>query len=239
MKIAVFANTGRTKVRKNLVLLKKILKKEGVEIKASGFDTAFVLGGDGWLLKTLRALAEKNVPVYFFPMGENTQTRGFKLSDIPEILNGSLKTLEYRPPYLQSSMTAFNDIVIKTGKVARCMKYELRAGKKTMKGEGDGVIVSTPLGSTAYNFAAGGRILPLRSEKTVVTPLAPFRGDKKSMLVEQGRVISFKILEKQGDVWEIADGSLIKPAKTLIKISRKKALCRIVFPAVLKTGGIK
>ncbi len=239
MKIAIFANTGREKVRKNLVVLKKILKKKGISvsprhggcnISASNFDTAFVLGGDGWLLKTLREVYSKKVSVYFFPMGENTYTRGFKISDVPGIIKASLKTIKYQPPYLKSSMTAFNDIVIKTGKVARTLKYKVTAGKKTIISEGDGVIVATPIGSSAYSLAAGGKILGIGSKKTAVTPLVTFRGDSKSAAVGQSCDIIVKILDKQGDVWEIADGSLIKPAAGTTIITQKKAVCRIIFP---------
>jgi len=218
MKIAIFANTGREKVRKNLALLKKILKKAEISVTVSKFDTVFVLGGDGWLLKTLREV------------GENTHNRGFKISDVPEIINGTLKTVKYRPPYLQSSLTAFNDIVIKTGKVARTMKSKVSAGEKIISSEGDGVIVATPIGSAAYSKAAGGKILDINSKKTAVTPLVAFRGDSKGAAVGQSSDIIIKILNKQGDVWEIADGCLIKPAANTTKIIQKKAVCRIIFP---------
>ncbi|MEA2082371.1 MAG: hypothetical protein U9O97_06490 [Elusimicrobiota bacterium] len=234
MKIAIFANMGRKKVIKNLANLKKLLKKAGISVSVSNFDTAFVLGGDGWLLKTLREVYLKKVSVYFFPMGENTHNKGFKISDMAGILNGTLKTAEYTPPYLQSSMTAFNDIVIKTGKVARTMKYKVTAGKKTMISEGDGVIVATPIGSGAYNMAAGGKILGIGSRKTAITPLVAFRGDSKGTTIGQKQNITVKILNKQGDVWEIADGCLIKPAATITRIIQKQAVCRIVFPQTKK-----
>ena len=238
MKIAIFANTGREKVRKNLALLKKILQKAEISVTVSRFDTVFVLGGDGWLLKTLREVHSKKVSVYFFPMGENTHNRGFKISDVPEIIKGTLKTVKYRPPYLQSSLTAFNDIVIKTGKVARTMKSKVTVGEKIISSEGDGVIVATPIGSAAYSKAAGGKILDINSKKTAVTPLVAFRGDSKGTAVGQSSDIIIKILNKQGDVWEIADGCLIKPAAVTTKIIQKKAVCRIIFPK-RKSGGKK
>jgi len=95
------------------------------------------------------------------------------------------------------------------------------------------------LGSTAYNLAAGGKSLPLGSKKTAVTPILTFRGNSKGMLAGDKLNISVNILSKQGDVWEIADGCLIKPAASLTKISRKKASCRIIFPATQKSGGKK
>ncbi|MBA3066491.1 NAD(+)/NADH kinase [bacterium] len=239
MKIGIFANTGREKVRKNLIVLKKLLKKAGISVSPADFDTAFVLGGDGWFLKTLREVYSKKVSVYFFPMGENTYHRGFKIGEVPGIIKGALKTVKYRPPYLQSSMTAFNDIVIKTGKVARTMKYKVTAGKKTIISEGDGVIVATPIGSTAYSLAAGGKALGLESKKTAVTPLVTFRGSSKSETVSQSCGIVVDILDKQGDVWEIADGCLIKPASRTTRITQKKAVCRVVFPESKRQGGKK
>ena len=231
MKVKIFANLKKPAVRKALPGLKKILCKNLARPGDGKFDAAFALGGDGWLLKTLSLLSAEKTDIYFFPMGENTFTRGFKISDASKIISGMMKTERYRPPYLKTFTRAFNEIVIKTGKIARCVKYEVTAGRKKFASEGDGIIVATPLGSTAYSAAAGGETLPLGSGKAVITPMISFTGRKKSMLTSLKNRIKIKILEKQGDLWESADGRETAPAGKTTVITSGKAACRIVFPA--------
>jgi len=219
MKIKIFANTAKEKVKRNLPVLKNRLKGLKTVVTGSGYEAAFVLGGDGFLLKVLSEIYLKSVSIYFFPMGENTATKGFKLSDIKKIVSGKIAATEYLPLFLRTDLPAFNDIVIKTGQVARTLKYEIKTGGKKFLSEGDGVIVSTPLGSTAYNFAAGGPVVPLEQNAVIVTPLLSFKGFSHSIVVPAAQKIKIKILNKQGDVWEIHDGRNIKPAKNNLVIS--------------------
>ena len=136
----------------------------------------------------------------------------------------------YAPLFLRGARIAFNDIVIKTGKVARTVKCHLKGGEKTFEWEGDGAIVSTPLGSTAYNFAAGGPVVGKSIDAIIVTPMMSFRGLSQSVIFPFSKPLEISIIEKQGDVWEIYDGAETKPAGRKIKIEAGKSRCRINFP---------
>ncbi len=230
MKIKIFANTKKEKVRKSLPKLKKIVGKSKTAATAGNFDTAFVLGGDGWLLKTLAEVYKNETDIFFFPMGENTQTVGFNLKEAKKIISGNLKTEVYHPLFLCGRHIAFNDIVIKTGKVARTIKCRLKARKEVFEWEGDGAIISTPLGSTAYNFAAGGPVVEKKIDAVVVTPMMSFVGLSQSIVFPFSKPLEISIIEKQGDVWEIYDGTEIKPAAAKIKIVAKRSACKIHFP---------
>ncbi|MFH1957877.1 MAG: hypothetical protein ABIJ15_05330 [bacterium] len=230
MKIRIFANTRKEKVKKNLPILEKRLKGLKADVTGGVFEAAFVLGGDGFLLKVLSEIYRKKVSVYFFPLGENTAIKGFKLTDVKKIITGEIPKTEYFPPFLMTESPAFNEIVIKTGQVARTIKYEVCLAGKKIASEGDGVIISTPLGSTAYNFAAGGPAVPLEQDAVIITPLLSFTGFSRSIVVPPAQRIKIKILHRQGDVWEIHDGRQSIAAKKNTEIRTGTSLCRIIFP---------
>jgi len=226
MKIKIFANTRKEKVKKNLPIFEKRLKGMTGRV----FDTAFVLGGDGFLLKVLSEIYRRKVNIYFFPLGENTAIEGFKLTNVKKIIEGKIPKTEYFPPFLMTGSPAFNEIVIKTGQVARTLKYEVCLAGKKFVSEGDGVIISTPLGSTAYNFAAGGPIVPLEQAAVIITPLLSFTGFSRSIVVPPSQTIKIKILNRQGDVWEIHDGRQSRAVNKNTEIRTGTSLCRIIFP---------
>ena len=230
MRIKIFANIKKPAVCGNLAVLRSILREKKIKRNNDEFDTAFVLGGDGWLLKVLSEIFMRKSDIYFFPMGENTFTKGFQISDAEKIASGKIKGVRYAPSYLKSFSPAFNEIIIKTGRFARCMKYEVTADGRKFAAEGDGVIVATPFGSSAYNAAAGGEVLSLGCESAVITPVISFTGRKKSVKVPLKSVIKIRITEKQGDVWEVIDGRESRAARDLTVIKSGKAACGIVFP---------
>jgi len=223
--IKVFANKKLARVRKVLPQVQKILKNSKAPFKKA----CFVFGGDGFLLKTLSEIYGKSEEVYFFPLGENSGIKGFKVGEIEKILKNKIKTKKKKLPYLAASgFRAFNDIVIKTGKIARTAKFKISCGKRKIFFEGDGVVISTPLGSGAYNFAAGGPRVNVEKTATIVTPLVVFRGWKKSIITKEDSV-NVEILKKQGDVWICFDGRNFILVEKRVKIKRKISKCEFVL----------
>lgn len=152
-------------------------------------DAIAVIGGDGTVLSTLHMLRDSDVPVLTIRHGR----RGF-LADVPphdfalaidRLLSGSYSLHEYMRLAVEapglSLPYALNEVLVTTasrfrGKVCRLrvLRYQREgAPERVLSIVGDGVIVSTPVGSTAYSLAAGGPILDPLMEALVVTPLAP------------------------------------------------------------------
>ncbi len=147
-------------------------------------DLLIVLGGDGTLLATARALNRKLVPILAVNLGGlgflTGVTReelyptlemvlaGTHTSDCRVQIEGEL----IRADEILTSFLALNDVVLNKGAIARIFDFELRVnGERVSTYKSDGLIVSTPTGSTAYSLAAGGPIVTPSVEAFVVTPI--------------------------------------------------------------------
>jgi NAD+ kinase len=149
-------------------------------------ELVIVLGGDGTLLSVGRIFASKGTPL----LSVNLGTLGFltevRLSDLYATLEGwchnchliepraMLRAELWRSGQKHSGYDALNDIVITKGEIARMGDFAVELdGKIVAQFRADGVIVSTPTGSTAYNLAANGPILTPNVDAMVATPICP------------------------------------------------------------------
>jgi NAD+ kinase len=149
-------------------------------------DVVLALGGDGTLLAAARRLHGKKIPL----MGVNFGRLGFLASfspanikeDFEKLIAGELPTsarlmlqVEHQgADGAKHQTTALNDAVVTAGPPFHMIELELRAdGESGVKYFGDGVIVSTPSGSTAYNLSAGGPIINPDVDALCVTPICP------------------------------------------------------------------
>lgn len=161
---------------------------QGVEIDAlaGGFDLAIALGGDGTLLRAARSVANLGVPV----MGVNLGTLGFLSAfGASQVIDAVQAAAEGRltwEPRLRMSVEvqrhgavssqqfACNDAYVKHGAIPRMLQLTTTvAGHKMAEYRADGLIVSTPMGSTAYNLAAGGPIVDAATDAFIITPICP------------------------------------------------------------------
>lgn len=145
-----------------------------------------VLGGDGTLLAASRIFAATGTPI----LSVNLGTLGFltevRLADLYPTLESwcsnchlteqraMLRAELWRRGAIHSTYDALNDIVLTKGEIARMGDFAVELeGKLVARFRADGVIVSTPTGSTAYSLAAGGPILTPNVDAMVVTPICP------------------------------------------------------------------
>ncbi len=171
------------KINKNKKLEKFFLKKyKNYPPKLS--DVIVVFGGDGFMLQTLKKYQKYNKPFY----GINRGTYGFLMNKLKSfnlkkvILNSKLISIS--PLQIQirtKNNKIFNSIAINEISLLRQSKQtaslRIIVGKKILikKLVSDGVLISTPAGSTAYNMSVGGPILSLNSKKIAITSISPFR----------------------------------------------------------------
>lgn len=148
-------------------------------------DIIITIGGDGFLLRTLHKYAHLNKAFY----GLHRGTQGFLLNryDAGDDIVAALKNAEAKTihplrvtSHLASGQTqdaiAFNEVTLsRTG--VQAAKLEIIIDGKTRLPElvGDGALISTPMGSTAYNQSANGPILPMNASLLALTPICPFR----------------------------------------------------------------
>jgi len=149
-------------------------------------DIAIALGGDGTLLRTARWVADAEIPV----LGINLGTLGFLAAYASSQLTDALQAaydgkLRWEPRLrvkveverdgaIVQSQIACNDCYVKHGESPRMLQLvtEVR-GSKMAEYKADGLIISTPMGSTAYNLAAGGPIVDAGTQTLVIAPICP------------------------------------------------------------------
>ncbi len=171
------------KINKNKKLEKFFLKKyKNYPPKLS--DVIVVFGGDGFMLQTLKKYQKYNKPFY----GINRGTYGFLMNKLKSfnlkkvILNSKLISISPLQIKIRTKNNKiFNSIAINEISLLRQSKQtaslRIIVGKKILikKLVSDGVLISTPAGSTAYNMSVGGPILSLNSKKIAITSISPFR----------------------------------------------------------------
>jgi len=204
-------------------------------------DVIAVVGGDGTLLRVLHMLGDPRIPIMAIRMGR----RGYLLDvtpiEIPErvedLARGRYRVVEYMRLSMKSSGVAappaLNEVaVVSTGtgrsKVIRLKIY--KDDKHLYFMEGDGVIVATPIGSTAYSMAAGGPILDHSLKGFVITPLAPVQTWLRPIVVDMDSRIKIAVAEDSQEAYAIVDGQFsvkIEPGGSII-VERHPHPARII-----------
>ncbi len=216
-----------------------------------GVDLLLTLGGDGTLLRGVRRVARHAVPV----LGVNLGRLGFLTSISPpdlERLLGQLLageavldprfTLSGRIVHADGSeghrLWALNDLVLHKGGVARVVRLDLRVGGEEAHEEvgsfsGDGVIVATPTGSTAYSLSAGGPIIVPTMECIVVTPISPHTMAMRPLVLPDHVDLTIRAVDPWEELVVTADGQVGFPLeagdRVVVEKGREKVLL-VRFP---------
>jgi len=181
-------------------------------------DLIAVLGGDGTLLSVARHLHRKEVPL----LGVNLGHLGFLTENASEemipaleaYLRGEavierrmmLETSLLRNEYPAETFTCLNDAVISKSALARMIHLRVEVENHWLTDmRSDGIILSTPTGSTAYNLSAGGPILSPGMEGIIVVPLCPHTLTMRPIVVDSTHPLSVTLLEGE-EVFFTADG---------------------------------
>ena len=145
-------------------------------------DMAAVLGGDGTVLRAVKTLKGLNAPLWAVNCGHLGYLSDCAAADAPQALERILRgeyRLEHRTA-LAGCMTgdvplhALNEVLFHRGACGHALQLEVQVnGSLALKYRGDGLLVTTPTGSTAYNLSAGGPVLMPEMELLALTPICP------------------------------------------------------------------
>jgi len=173
-------------------------------------DLAVIVGGDGTLLNAARSLAAHEVPLVGINLGHlgflTDISPGQMLESVDQILRGDYRTEERfllacavtRDGAEVNRAGAFNEVAIHKWNVARMIELETRInGRLLYHLRSDGLIVSTPTGSTAYALSAGGPILDPTLDAVVVVPVCPHTMSHRPIVVDGGSEI--EVIVGNGD----------------------------------------
>ena len=214
--------------------IKNIIKKKIKKIKINKKNVTIVIGGDGFMLKTLKN--NKNKSKLFY--GINSGNYGFLMNkfsekNIAKNLNKSklisISPLEMKVKTRNNKIK--NSIAINEVSILRqsrqAASLSIKVGKKIIIKNlmSDGVLVSTPAGSTAYNLSVHGPILGLNSKKLSISPISAFRPRGwKGKIVNDKSLIEIKNLNsKKRPISSVADNIEFRNAR-IIKIKTNKKI---------------
>lgn len=159
-------------------------------------DLAIAIGGDGTFLKTSRFCAPFEIPILGFNVGRLgylAQAKPDEIDDVLSKLQNKDFTIENRLMLKANKKTALNDVVIKGLNCARSSTMELYINdKKLCSYVADGLIISTPTGSTAYSLSAGGPVVSPDVKCFLIIPICPHTLNMRPVVIPTSEKITIK-----------------------------------------------
>lgn len=213
----------------------------GAELGARA-DLVVVLGGDGTLIQGARLLQGREVPI----MGINLGSLGF-MTEIPEadalealaaVLKGNHLTQSrmklacklFRDGKMIVEDEVLNDVVITKSALAKIADYQTwMDGNLVALYKSDGIICSTPTGSTAYSLSAGGPIVHPSLDCMIITPICPHSLTQRPIVVPGDQTIGIVLKQETNDVYLTIDGQAGHPLKTGDRVELKRSKNRAIL----------
>lgn len=234
MKLCYFAS-GKPRAQKALEELKSLYGR----YESDEADAIIVLGGDGTMLRALHEYLDVDIPFF----GMNLGTLGFLLNtyhkdDLPNRIEQANR-FDIRPLRMRAldkhgkehSEVAFNEVSLlrETHNSAK-IKITVNGKERMSELVCDGILVSTPVGSTAYNSSAGGPIVPLQANVLPMTPISAFRPRRwPGALVTNNCEVTFDILKPvERPVSATADSNEVRDARRVM-IRESKSISKTIL----------
>ena len=211
-------------------------KKIAQDINQFKCDMSVVLGGDGTLLRAQAKLKEET-PLFGINMGTVGFLTDIELSETFNALDKVIKGEYYKEKRSKLVVShenhyyhAMNEVVIMTDKPAKMLHFEIQVDGETIEEvRADGVIISTPSGSTAYAMSAGGPIVDPKLGGFIIIPICPYKLGARPFIVSDNSEITVKLLKKGKKAVFVMDGQINEEASYLEEINFKKADKSVYF----------
>jgi NAD+ kinase len=251
MRFYILGNATKPGVREEAERLQPLLATVGdviafdleqaLDLSSLTADLAVVLGGDGAILRAARQMGYHQVPVLGVNLGKLGFLADFAVGQIarclPQLTCGGYRVSSHlmfecsvgRPGATQTYL-GLNEAVIEAGPPFSLLDLNLEIdGEPALRFAGDGLIVSTPVGSTAHNLAAGGPVLGQELPAFVITPVAPHTLSCRTLVESADRVYTIRVGQSRG-AWLVVDGQDQVPlsAEATIEVRRAPVAFRLV-----------
>lgn len=244
MRFFVLGNADRPNVREEAQRIVPLLRQHGevvvldleqqADLSRETADIAIVLGGDGAILRAARQMGRHQVPV----LGVNLGKLGFLAdispaevrSAIPQLVAGNFRITSHLMFECEAQTAngvqtylGLNEVAIQSGPPFHMLDLELELdGEIVSTFRGDGLIVSTPVGSTAHGLSAGGPILGQELRAFVVTPICPHSLTSRTVVESAER--SFSVIVRHATAaFLVVDGQDVVPIPKGARISVRQA----------------
>ncbi len=229
-RVGIIIRKGSSRVQKIGDELAAWLEKRGIRADVdrieAGMDMLVILGGDGTLLHVAARAGELDIPV----VGINLGDLGFLTEVAADEMHHALTTILEGEVHIERRMMlkttvlaadgtasdpmfALNETVVVKGSVERVLRLRCWADREYIATyKADGLIFSTPTGSTAYNLSAGGPIVHAELGTLLITPICPFMLESRPVLLSPEVVLTTQLADTANDVMVMVDG---RPGWTL------------------------
>jgi len=189
-------------------------KKYHTDINDMTSDFVICVGGDGTVLKAQHVLSPKKIPILSINMG----TVGFLTEVEPEDIFECLDALLSYNFFIEERMqldvfcenewiTVLNELVIMTSQPGKMLDLEISVDEEIVDNvRADGLIISTPSGSTAYAMSAGGPIVDPRVDAAIIIPICPFKLNTRPKIVPADSRINVKFMDEDKQGLAVLDG---------------------------------
>ena len=203
---------------------------------AHDVDLILVLGGDGTMIATARLMGDREVPVLGVNFGGLGYLAEFRIEELysalESILSGNYRLDKrvmldvelLRGDAPVTSNRVLNDVVINKSALARIIEIEANLNHQFVNSfRADGLIVSTPTGSTAYNLSAGGPVIYPSMNAVVITPICPFTLSNRPIVVPDDAVIELCLKTQHEEVALTLDGQVGFPLNVEDRVVIRKS----------------
>ena len=209
-------------------------------------DLLIVLGGDGTLLAAARVINKKNLPILAINLGGLgflTETSVESLYPaLEEVLAGKAKTRPRTQMYVEviragesiSQFRSLNDIVLNKAAIARILDFEVCVDRDFVASyRADGVIVSTPTGSTAYSLAAGGPVVLPSVNALIIAPICAHALSSRPLVIPDTVTVDVTIKTPRESVFLTVDGQVGVALRTddLVRVKKAEQMVELVVPS--------
>jgi NAD+ kinase len=212
------------------------VQQVGPEELAAEVDLILVLGGDGTMIATARMIGDREVPVMGVNYGGLGYLAEFRIEELytalESILAGNyrldkrvmLEVQLRRGEATPTTNRVLNDVVINKSALARIIEIEAYLNHQFVNSfRADGLIVSTPTGSTAYNLSAGGPVIFPSMNAVVITPICPFTLSNRPIVVPDDAEIELLLKTDQEEVALTLDGQVGFPLEVADRVVIRKS----------------
>jgi NAD+ kinase len=212
---------------------------------ADACQLLLVLGGDGTMLAAARLAAPRQIPILPINMGSLGFLTSFTLDELypalEETLAGNSSISQrvmlhaelVRAGSVIESQRALNDVVIHKGALARMIQLELTINSDFVcRYRADGLIVSSPTGSTAYSLSAGGPIVHPAVEAFIITPICPHMLSDRPLVVRDYCQVEITLNGDADSVYLTLDGQRGVPVQPtdILRVQRAKEQLQLIQP---------
>jgi NAD+ kinase len=202
---------------------------KNLDMGDSDADFMITVGGDGTILRTTMQMQEPATPI----LGVNLGSRGFLTEALDRVLKEEyvleecLKLSSRNPKMDKDFPDSLNEVLVASPLPSKALDARLIIdGKHILDIQADGIIVSTPTGSTAYNLSAGGSILTPDMEAIIITAICPYSYFRSIVVPKESR-ITIELLKPKIEALMIIDGrdyTAVKPLSSVdVWVSQHKA----------------